>query len=219
MQFKQNAEVLDPRGERVGLIERVVIDPGTKKITHVVVEEGWLFTEKKLVPIGMVDYTNRESVLLQASEEEIDNLPPFEETQFIPIREGDIPSDYRSPNALPLYWYPPVGAFWWRHGLSPFYPMPRYTRHDERLIPEGTIALREGSQVISKDGQHVGDVESVFADPEENRATHFMISQGILFKDRKLVPTPWIHTVTEDRVLLKVESGVLENLPEYQPST
>ncbi|MGW8250232.1 MAG: PRC-barrel domain-containing protein [Anaerolineales bacterium] len=217
MQFRQNAEVLSRKGERVGVIERVVIHPGTKEITHLVVEEGWLFTEKKLIPIRMIEYTNPMSVRLKASDEEIEKLPEFKEEEFVPVREGDLP-DYRSQNARPLYWYPPVGAFWWQHGFSPFYPMPRYVKYEEQQIPEGTIALREGSRVISKDGQHVGDIESVIADPDEMRVTHFVISQGLLFKDHKLVPAAWIQTVTEEQVLLNVESGFLERLPEYQPS-
>lgn len=218
MQFKHDAEVLGKNGERIGVIERVVIDPGTKEITHLVVKEGLLFTEKKLIPISMIEYTNPMSVMLKASDEEVEELPEFKEEEFIPIREADLP-DYQSPNVQPLYWYPPVGAFWWQRSLAPFYAMPRYMKYEEQQIPEGTIALVEGSQVISKDGQHVGDVESVIADPEEKRITHIVITKGLLFKDRKLVPAAWINTLTEERVLLKVEADFLEGLPEYQPST
>jgi uncharacterized protein YrrD len=46
--------------------------------------------------------------------------------------------------------------------------------------------------------------------------THFLISQGILFKDRKLVPVHWVKSVGEDSVSLAVSSQVLERLPSYQ---
>ena len=62
----------------------------------------------------------------------------------------------------------------------------------------------------------MGDIESLFVDPNLSKATHFLISQGTFFKDRKLVPAHWIKSVTEDEVDLTVSSEVLERLPSYE---
>lgn len=43
-----------------------------------------------------------------------------------------------------------------------------------------------------------------------------MISQGMLFKDRKLVPAHWVKSVEEDGVNLVVSSQLLERLPSYE---
>jgi hypothetical protein len=85
-----------------------------------------------------------------------------------------------------------------------------------RNIPEDTIPIREGTNVMSSDDKHVGDVERIFVDPDSNQATHFVISQGILFKDRKLVPAYWVTSVEEEQVHLSVNSRLLERLPSYQ---
>jgi uncharacterized protein YrrD len=69
---------------------------------------------------------------------------------------------------------------------------------------------------MSSDDEHVGDVERIFVDPDSNQATHFVISQGLLFKDRKLVPAHWVTSVEEDKVHLSVNSHLLERLPSYQ---
>jgi hypothetical protein len=45
-----------------------------------------------------------------------------------------------------------------------------------------------------------------------------VIAQGLFFKDRKLVPTAWISTVTEDKVELSVTSSLLARLPSYDPA-
>jgi uncharacterized protein YrrD len=71
---------------------------------------------------------------------------------------------------------------------------------------------------MSADGEHVGDVEQLFVEPESSRATHFLISQGLLFKDHKLVPVQWVRSVEENKVHLAVPSRFLERLPVYEQS-
>ena len=70
--------------------------------------------------------------------------------------------------------------------------------------------------MISSDDEHVGDVERLFVDPDSNRATHFLVSQGLLFKEQKLVPADWVRSVEEDKVRLAVPSRLLERLPDYE---
>lgn len=69
---------------------------------------------------------------------------------------------------------------------------------------------------MSSDGEHVGDVERLFVQPDSNQVTHFLISQGLLFKDHKLVPAHWVRSVEEDKVHLAVSSNFLERLPSHE---
>jgi len=39
MQFKENAEVVTSSGDKVGRIDRVVIDPKSNELTHLVVKK------------------------------------------------------------------------------------------------------------------------------------------------------------------------------------
>jgi hypothetical protein len=85
----------------------------------------------------------------------------------------------------------------------------------ERNLPERTVALEEGAKVVSADDEHVGDIEQVLTDPQSDRVTHFIIKEGLLLKERKLIPTHWVSRLTEDRVKLAVGSDLLERLPQY----
>jgi uncharacterized protein YrrD len=85
-----------------------------------------------------------------------------------------------------------------------------------RNIPADTVPLKEGANVISSDEKHVGDVERVFVDAESHKATHFLISEGALFKEQKLIPAHWIRAVEENKVRLSVPSGLLKRLPAYE---
>lgn len=90
-------------------------------------------------------------------------------------------------------------------------------RTTELNIPDNTVALEEGVKVFSSDREQVGDVERVYSEPEEQRVTHLVISQGLISKEKKLIPTLWVDSVIEDKVWLSVAKDFVENLPEYTP--
>lgn len=229
MQFRDGASVFTSTGEEVGHIGRVVIDPRTKEITHVVVRQGFLFTEDKLVPIGLIASADEKRVTLQREAGDLDDLQPYQEAQYIAIHEDEARAmDYPVGEYVPpIYGYPPYGTVWPAYpgaapghiGASPIaQPEQAYTTRVEPNIPEGTSALREGARVFSSDDKHVGEIESVLVDEHSSRVTHFVISQGLFFKDRKLIPAYWVRTMGEDEVYLGVGSGTLEQLPDYQPT-
>jgi sporulation protein YlmC with PRC-barrel domain len=118
-----------------------------------------------------------------------------------------------------LYYVPPVGSRWWNYTGQIYRDeaRPRYVRRTERNIPDGAVALKEGTQVISADGERVGDVEEIFVDEEDDSITHLLISRGFLFKEERFVPVSWIDGIWEDVVHLSVESTLLSELQPYLP--
>ena len=54
MEIKRNAKVTTADGKDVGRVDRVVIDPQSKEVSHLVIRQGFLFTEDKVVPIDLV---------------------------------------------------------------------------------------------------------------------------------------------------------------------
>jgi uncharacterized protein YrrD len=216
MRLQKGATVSSWDGDKIGSIDRVVLNPKTKEVTHVIVEKGFLFTTDKVVPISLVGTATEDKVTLRQGASDLDKLPDFEKKYYVRVTD---PQEDRAPEAEyvpPLYWYPPIGLRWW--GVPGYdYATPAYVVRTERHIPEGTVPLEEGAKVVSSDGEHMGDVEAVLTDPQQDRATHLVISKGLLFKDRKLVPTTWISRVMEAQVLLGVGTGLVHSLPEYRP--
>lgn len=74
--YKKNEAVYTADGQQVGVIERVVLDPSTNEISHLVLRQGWLFTEDKVVPIELVDLTDTERIGLRRDVKNLDQLPP-----------------------------------------------------------------------------------------------------------------------------------------------
>jgi uncharacterized protein YrrD len=243
MELKEGTVVFTSGGKEVGRINRFILDPTTHEVTHIVVQKGWLFSEDKVVPFEMVHSATEHMVMLSENIHRFKQLPPFEETHYIRAREADIsrsgnpryvveqptPSGKghgdeileadvsrgggpRYGDMPAYYWYPPQGYVGYPMGFYDWPPV-----ETTRNIPGHTIPLKEGTDVMSSDGEHIGDIERLFVASDSNKATHFVISQGVFFKDLKLVPVNWVKTVEEDKVELAVSTKLLEDLPPYEP--
>jgi uncharacterized protein YrrD len=211
IQFKEGVDVFTSDGRQMGKVNRLVVEPATNEVTHIVVQKGWLFPEDKVVPVQMVSSGTEEKIVLTKQLSDFDELPPFEETHYFRAMEDDFtPTGGRAYMSSPsYYWYPPQGYI-----SYPGYDLEYYTI---RNIPDNAIPLREGTDVISSDGEHVGNIECLFIESASNRITHFLIVKGLFFKDRKLIPVHWVKSVEEDKVHLLMSSRLLERLPAYEP--
>jgi uncharacterized protein YrrD len=214
MDFKENADVLNAKGEKMGTIDRVVIDPQTRTVTHLVVQKGLLFTREKVIPIEMLDRVTPEEVTLKNIVDP-DELPDFEEEYHIPAEQQGEREDLRPGYARPLMWYPHPGVPSWGMGTYPMGHAPHTFVRTKRNIPKGTVPLAEGAGVICRDGEKAGRIERIFSEPEEHRATHLVISSGLISKKKKLVPSIWIDRIEEDAVHLKVGCDVIDGLPPF----
>ncbi|MCE7982776.1 MAG: PRC-barrel domain containing protein [Caldilinea sp. CFX5] len=214
MQLKQGANVYTVDDQHVGGVDRVVINPGTKEVTHIVVRRGVLFIEDKVVPVRLINSTTEDAVRLRVRAAALENLPRFEESYYLTPEEVTL-HDYETGYARPLYWYPPVGIGW-DLGYYTGYEAEPYAVHVEQNIPKDTVGLKEGARIVASDGEAVGHLECVFTD-EKNRATHLLVKAGWLFATQKLIPVHWIRTVDEDEIQLTVNAGVLALTPGYHP--
>ena len=216
MQLQKDAHVYTADGREAGTVARVVLDPKSDEITHIVVRKGWLFTEDKLVPINLVESANGDRIQLSTDLKNFDELPLFQETHY--VTPGEIPEEGEpSAYAPQLYWYPPVGAAWTGYYTSYYgYPLSPYVTYTEKHIPEGTFGLKEGARVVSADGQNVGQVEEVITNEELNRATHLLIREGWLFTEKRSIPVDWIVSANDEEIRLSVNAQTLRQIPEYQ---
>jgi sporulation protein YlmC with PRC-barrel domain len=203
MELKQNASVLTADAREVGHLGRVVVNPQTKEITHLVVRKGLLFTEDHVVPIDYVDWATEDQITLRHAAGDLRTLPPFEEQHGTLVDEG-----LARPNMIPPADQAPVLA-----GMSEGYRPPpgqRLMAHIEQNIPDGTVALKEGAKVITADGKHAGTVEYIATGPDTLQITHLQITKGLLTKEKRPIPIAWVSLLGEDEVHLSVDQKTLE---------
>lgn len=229
MQFKSGAAIYTADGQQVGTLKSVVMSPRDQQITNLVVERGFLFTQEKVLPLNWVAHTNDNGdIVLQTGHHDFDGLPAFEEQHYVSPEagynaneSGVSDSTNLGSTAVPpaLYYtgapgYYPINYGYTYGGGAAAPGLPRYVTETVQNIPEGTVALSINANVFTRDDHNVGKVDEVFTDDQGN-ATHFVISKGLLFTTRKLIPTDWIDRVESDGVRLSVNRDLLDRLGDY----
>jgi uncharacterized protein YrrD len=212
MQFKQDAKVFLANGDDLGRLDRVVLDPRSGEVSHIVVRKGWLFTEDRVISLDQVEKTSEDEIHLRHDVGELDELPVFQEQHYVDIEDTrNRDREDAAPAAPPVYWYPPVSV---PVGFPAYYRMP-YAVEVERNIPSDAIPLKDGAKALASGGKQVGVIEQVLT-TKEGQVNHIVISQGILGQTKKLIPANWISSVAEDEVHLVVDRDLIERLPDHQ---
>lgn len=216
MKLKTGADIFTSAGEKLGSLDRVVLNPETKEVTHLIVEKGLFFPTNKVIPIEYVNRDVEDRIVLEKGTEELEVLPSYDPNSYVSLDSTNYPVEDQEMEAV--YWYPPLYSTWWMSsgGTPAWYPKPRFVKAED-VIPDETVAIEEGAKVVGRDGEHLGNVEEVIIETAEDVATHVVIGKGIFLKERKLVPTVWIGDVDENQVTLSVPSDLVERLPEYTP--
>src|SRR5512138_660486 len=104
MRFKKGIDVYTASGEKVGSLNRVVIDAKTRDVTDLVVKRGAFPTTEKLIPVGLVDVQNDDRITLRETNQGIDEFMNYETAHYIPIDRSESPNT----DIEASYWYPPT---------------------------------------------------------------------------------------------------------------
>ena len=196
-------------GDVLGELADVVIDPTTKRVTHLVVQPHHEHGLARLVPIDLAQEGDGQEISLGCTVEEVRQLAPVHE--FAYLRVGEFPVD--DPD--------------WDVGVQDLLAMPYYEPGfdlgsqgaDAGIIydrvPKGEVEVRRASAVTSADGHHLGHVDGFVVDGEQ--ITHLVLERGHLWGRREItLPIGAVEKVETDAVTLglsKDEVGGLASVP------
>src|SRR5205085_12489883 len=148
MQIVTGANIYTATNEKLGHVDRVVVDPQTKKVTHLVVRKGFLLKTDKVLPIDWVAAANGDQISLTPEATGLDDLPNFEEKHYVRSDDavavagmGEVSSAaHGAPAAPTLIWYPPALGVYPGPGIAgvPVVPKVRYVKTIEENIPDNT---------------------------------------------------------------------------------
>lgn len=193
-----------------GEVDRVIVDPGTKAVTHIVVEPKHGRVVGRLVPINLIEATTGE-IRLRCSGAELENLAI---------------ADEEHPQA-------PLESQPWERQLITGLPDPQYAgMHDSfgfavpkppapivyDLVPLGAIEVRRNSQVVAKDGD-IGQLEALVVEPDSNKVTHFLLQKGHHWGHKQVaIPIDALSFFDDDgtSIQLKISKREAQDLPELE---
>ena len=172
-----------------GEVSRMIIDPASRTVTHLVIEPKHRRDNGRLVPLNLVD-TTAGHIRLRCTLAEFDELDPAEEVELVEGISGLGVGGMAAPAGIPEAVQAVV----------------------EDVVPLGETDVGRGEHVHALDGE-IGQVEGFLVDPGDHRVTHVLLQEGH-FWGRKEVAIP-VSAVTgvEHGIRLSMTKKQIEDLP------
>jgi sporulation protein YlmC with PRC-barrel domain len=199
-----------------GELADVVIDPISKRLTHLVVRaRNQDVVGTRLVPVALAEGGEDDSgsgISLRCTAEEVSRLEPVQEFAYLrldefPVEDPDWDVGVRDVLAMPYY---EAAGF----GANPTYDPDAGVTYDR--IPKGEAEIRRSSAVSSADGHGLGQVDGFLIDGE-GQITHFILERGHLWGRREVtIPIGAVAKVETDAVSLSLSKDEVGALPSVR---
>jgi sporulation protein YlmC with PRC-barrel domain len=194
----------------LGELDDLVIDPITKRVTHLVVQPLHQHGRARLVPIELADSeSQREDILLRCNVEDVRRLEPVQDVAYLRLNafQVDDPDwDVGVQDVYAMPYYDATGFQTTAPGLDRDVTV-LYDR-----VPKGEVEIRRSSTVWSSDEHLVGSVEGFLVD--EGQITHVVLEEGHVWGRREVtIPIGAVAKVGTDTVNLRLTKDELGGLP------
>ena len=176
-----------------GKLSRLVMDPRTRTVTHLVVNDRQF--QGRLAPLDLVDLdATTGQIRLRCTNAEFGKLGHAEVTA--PLQDNDADPDSYDQ----VRWH---GTGWLADPPSVTYD----------TLPAGEVGVRGGEPVHATDG-NIGQIQGLVIDSASSQVTHVLLQEGHVF-GRKVVAIP-IAAVTgadENGMQLNITKQQVKDLP------
>jgi sporulation protein YlmC with PRC-barrel domain len=198
-----NAEVHCSDGH-AGRCTHVIVNPITKRITHLVVKSNWESNHEYMVPVDQVKATTPDLILLKCSRDDLKSMEPFEIEEYIHTKVPDYESWQDGYLAWPLVLPAEEYAL---EEVDTYIPM-KYEN-----IPQGEVAVRRGAQVKATDG-YVGKVDELLINSKNMQVMFLVLRERNIWSQREVtIPVSQIDHVDDGGITLKLDKKSIEELP------
>ena len=195
---------------RAGSVRKVLLQPGTGQVTHVVVSTAPVMGQNVVVPVDQVAAGDAEQVRLRLSKQELREMPPFSSADYAAPDAMWSAAVFARENVLFTPWCDPAtGTVAARGG---------YVR---RVLVTGAaveepVAVARGTRVECRDGL-LGWLAHVMLEPRSKQVTALVVRKGRLLGKDVIVPVGWARDLSQECIYLDVSAEQLGHLAEYRP--
>jgi sporulation protein YlmC with PRC-barrel domain len=189
-------------GSPFGELADVVVDPRSRRVTHVVLRPHAAPRLARLVPIESIA-AGEGALVLRGTIEAFRELPEVSSLAYlrlgeVPVEDPDWEVGVSTVLAIPPY---PSG------GLDGDMPFDDHVELAYDRVPRGTVELARDASVIDSAGRRLGRVEG-FATGEAGAITHLVVEHGHLWRRRDVtIPVDAIDTIDNDVVTLRLRAA------------
>jgi uncharacterized protein YrrD len=219
MQIDLGMTVYASGGEKVGTVEKIVLDTRNKTIAKFIVHHGGMsHRDDKLVDVEMVTRDSEDGIYLDLPKTEFNDLPAYVEQEYVVAGHNDVTDfpmvtpgavgggSYLIGNpAMPGETYQETVNDTFFAPVSPVAPVVE-TRSNVRDID---VVIDKGTDVVGSDGEKVGTVHDIVYG-DDGALIGFVVQKGWLFKKDMRVPVDLIAETGETEIRLNVPGAEAE---------
>jgi osmotically-inducible protein OsmY/sporulation protein YlmC with PRC-barrel domain len=213
-EFKPGAPVYSRDGE-FGKLKYLTLDPEDRTVTGLIVNHGNMLPKSVVVPVCWVEKADDKQIVLNASTEELENLPEYREVEFRLPDSSVINLESAGHVANPAasrVWIGPYPSV-----MEP--ERPTVVQRARLGVDQDEILLRRGMPVYAHDGYRVGTLDHVLVDKDAHQIRHLVVEHGMWLQggDNIILPANAVESITEDGIRLHFSREELDRLTHYKP--
>lgn len=204
-----------------GRLDRVVVDPVARTLTHLVVDPGG--GTRRLVPVDQVESPvpggsddDSAVIRLRCSTADFEALEPAEETEFISGYDDDR-FGYGTDQliAWPYFGLGVSGTGGVAAGIPGILPLGTAAPKEQTYerVPSGEVQIRRGERVEATDGE-IGRVQGLVIDSADHGVTHVLLQEGHFWgKKTVVIPIGVVTRVGGGSVRVQLSKAQVGELP------
>ena len=216
MQVAFGTSVIGIAGKRLGEVEGLIVDAGTKRARSLVVDAGVLDRSRHMVGVSAITRVDEEGLHLDDTAARTEAQSPIIDSEEVSFEQRVAPPTEYIPAAgvggPVVAIEPPVsGSYPDESSFFEFAPLDPPPVEIESNLLENEVVLGKRTRAISSDGHEVGDVDT-FSLGDMGQVDAIAVSHGFLRKERYTVQLSDIDEFGTDKVHLRLTRAQAEAL-------
>jgi len=187
------ADIYGSDGEKLGVVDSLVVEPGSGVIESVIVRKGFFFPTDKILPADVVRQIDSDGVHVSLSKADVEQLTDYLDTEYV---------------MPPLGYYGNYGYMW---PATSVYTSDLLVDEEVEERHPGSIILSEGTLVVDNDNNDVGRITELATD-ERGRVVGFKVEEGFFRHHEHYIPAHLVTTADGTIVHLSVAKDHLEQI-------
>jgi uncharacterized protein YrrD len=188
--------------QKCGKVTCVIVNPVSKLVTHIVVQEKGFIGMERLIPVEEILESQSDQITLRCPLDEFSKFESFTESHSI---SDDVQF---LDDELEHYHYFPFSTSEFSDTLDygPWFAETEY-------IPSGELGIHRAAEVYARDGK-VGEVDEFSLSPNDDRISYIVLREEHLWGQKLVtIPVSEIDRIETDLVYLKLTKKDVEKLP------
>jgi uncharacterized protein YrrD len=215
--LRAGTDVYSSDGEKLGELHRVVLARSDLRVTHVVVDIGFMRSGRPIWKGGLgLDYDRVVDIadVASATTERVDL--GLTEAQFMDLREYT-PETFEEPKDFsPDEYDVPDVVTQMNHLSAIFNSTPGLWLYENLQKSEGEVDIVEGTPVWRREPhEKLGDVKQLIIDESTGQVRALVIARGFIFKHEVVLPMRHVVEMYDDLLHVDIADKDLEQLQAY----